>query len=655
MSTVRLLPLVIWIAACGDTTKSTAKTLVILHTTDEHSHVLGFGPELDDYPAPTTAGSGTIVGGIGRRSTVIAQERDRAKSMKADSILVSAGDNTMGTLIQAGLPADFQLMKTLGYDATTLGNHEFDFGPNQLAKALSAAQAAGGLTPTLSSNIHFSSTDPGDDMLEAIYDSSGTDSSKLVHKTWTMTTANGLKIGFVGIVGVDAAKKATVKTPVTFSVPAGGTESDDPSKVLAALYADVQPAVDAIRGQVDVVIALSHSGVDQADMTKGEDYQIAQNVSGIDVIVSGHSHLNQDVFTVKNSKTGKNVYVQEAGKFGQTLGRMTVKVDKGVVTLDAANTTLIKIDDTVVSDASLNTNIDNAIKSVEAGAFLPAAISRLAGMTVTDDASKVGDLYFYTVGKTDFDVLGQALHKETPLMDMWADAELAAVEAAAGKTDISLVAQGALRADLTKGKTGNIAFADIFRAVPLGSSVDGTLGYPLCRTLLLGAELKAAFEVAAGYSYTTLDASDFYLAGGGIKVEYDTDRPIFDTTKSPIDPNNGRVTKLTLASDHTKPDMFDKVIFDLSTGGWVGSATDPYTVVGNLYVVQFAYVAGVTLKDPASLMPVLPAMTIVHRADTSEIKDWDALAGYIRAQPNMTVPTRYMTASHMVCKGSLCQ
>jgi len=48
-------------------------------------------------------------------------------------------------------------------------------------------------------------------------------------------------------------------------------------------------------------------------------------------------------------------------------------------------------------------------------------------------------------------------------------------------------------------------------------------------------------------------------------------------------------------------------------------------------------------------------MTIVHRADMSEIKDWEAVAGYIRSQPMMTIPTSYMTANHMVCKGQLCK
>jgi 5'-nucleotidase len=648
------LPLLLLLAACHEGPQ--AKTLVILHTTDEHSHIVGVGPELDDYPAATTAGTGVIKGGIGRRAVVIAQERARAQAAGHDSILVSAGDNSMGTLVQAIEPAtgtDFALMKTFGYDVTTLGNHEFDFGPNALVSSMTAA---GGVVPTVSSNIHFSATDPGDDMLEAAYDTGHADTSKLVHQSWVLTTKSGIKVGFVGIVGVDAAKVAPVKAPVTFSIPAGGSESDDPSKVLAAIYADVQPVVDKLRNtdKVDLVVALSHSGVDTQTPSNGEDYQIAQNVSGIDVIVSGHSHSRVDVFTVKNLKTGKDVYVQQANCFGETLGRMVVSINSGSVSLVTSDTTLIDIDDTVVSDPSFNAKIDTILGTVEATPFLTTTLGRLTGSTVTDDTSKVGDLYFYPVGKTDFTVKSAPDQRDTGLLDLWADAELAAAEAVAGPTDVDIVAQGVLRADLDKGKSGTLSFADVFRAVSLGISPNGTLGYPLGRTTLIGAELKAAFEVTAGYSYTSSDNAEYYLVGGGIQITYDTSRPMFNPKGSATDPTNGRVTKMALASDHSKPDVFDRVIFDLAQGGFTGSFADLYTVSANLYVINFAYIAGVSLKDNQG-NPQTPAQTIIHRGDGSEIKDWEALGGYIRSQPGMSVPARYMTASHMICSGPLCK
>jgi hypothetical protein len=258
-------------------------------------------------------------------------------------------------------------------------------------------------------------------------------------------------------------------------------------------------------------------------------------------------------------------------------------------------------------------------------------------------------------------VIGKALHKDTPLMNLWADAELLAADQTAGYTNLSIVAQGVLRADFDQGKTGVISFGDIFRAVPLGvSEKDGSLGYPLCRTYLLAGEVKAAFEVAAGYAYTSTDANDLLLSGGGIQVVYDTSLPIFDSS-DPYNYKNGRVTKMTLATDHTHLDVFDKVIFDVNLpGGYVGAINDVYTVTANSYVVQFANQEGVTLKDMNG-NPQMPIDTIMHRSDGTEVKDFEAMANFLRAQPNMTVPTNYQTATHMVCNpppgtpGTLCQ
>jgi hypothetical protein len=305
--------------------------------------------------------------------------------------------------------------------------------------------------------------------------------------------------------------------------------------------------------------------------------------------------------------------------------------------------------------------LDNAIAAAESvklpsgKSFIENSLGAILGMQVTDDPNKIGDTYFYPVGKTTFTVDGSGLHKDTPFLDLAADAELAAAEQVVGQTDMALIGNGVIRGSLDQGKTGNVTFGDLFRVLPLGSSsANGTFGYPLGRTLLLAAQVKAAFEVTAGYSYTGTNAADFYIAGGGIKVEYDTARAMFDPNGSPIDPHNGRVTKMTLASDHAKPDVFDKVIFDLSQGGFTGSAADLFSVAANLYVINFAYVAGISLED-AKGNPLTPEQTIIHRTDGSEVKDWEAVAAYIHSQPNSTVPARYMTASHMVCTGPLCK
>src|SRR3954471_10525442 len=129
------------VACSGSSTEKPVRKLVILHTNDEHSHLVGYGPEVDDYPTPAAAGTG-ITGGAARRMAIFTAERDAAKASGADSITVSAGDNMMGTLVQIAattISADYRIMKVLGYDLTTLGNHEFDYGPSGLALIIDAA------------------------------------------------------------------------------------------------------------------------------------------------------------------------------------------------------------------------------------------------------------------------------------------------------------------------------------------------------------------------------------------------------------------------------------------------------------------------------------------------------------------------------------
>src|SRR5690242_19551156 len=99
MSYLRALPLVLLAAALGCNNSSTNKpdmgttrSLVLLHTNDRHSHILGFGPELDDYPAPSAAGSGAIHSGVGRLAAIFASEKTKAQMAGADVLIVGAGD-----------------------------------------------------------------------------------------------------------------------------------------------------------------------------------------------------------------------------------------------------------------------------------------------------------------------------------------------------------------------------------------------------------------------------------------------------------------------------------------------------------------------------------------------------------------------------------
>ena len=690
-------------AACGG---SDSRRLVLLHTNDEHSHLLGFGPEADEFPiVATRTGTGSIVGGASRRSTILAQERQKAKNAGADSLTVSAGDNLIGSLAQLRATVnapDYKVMSLLGYDVTTLGNHEFDFGPDTLAQVINAATAAGAKVPIVSSNIHFSGNAGAlDAPLKALFDETGKSATAPVHRYLVLTTPQRLKVGFVGIVGADAANVAPLKAPVTFSVDPRAGESNLAAS-LAVVFSDVQSVVDRMRFEAnpDVVVALSHSGLDPtspAALDASEDAQIAHHVSGIDVIVSGHSHTQVKAFTVKNDKTGKDVVIQQAGRFGDAVGRITLNVsNNGTVSFDAGNSAIVAVDDkTAPADAQVNQVITEAYSALETApvvttplplSFMQITLAHIKG-AVPEVPATAGSLLFAPLSQLTFDVDNTGAQRETALLDLTADAMLFALNntaalvdakgnAITGLADMAAEGAGVLRVSkLERGRTGVLGFGDVFRAVPLGGSkVSGTPGYPLTRFAISGFELRAAFEVTAGLAYSSAGNAQFFLVPSGMKFIYATNRPLF-TTSDILNPNAGRVTQISQASnDPTVPDAAPTLIYDgtdpalASTFGWKAvSPNKLYTIATSLYVASFASLAGVKLKNPANPAEIYtdPEQAIVRRQDGSEIKEWEALGTYIAVVSKANggnLPVRYDGSSatfaglrRTTCKGALCE
>jgi 5'-nucleotidase/UDP-sugar diphosphatase len=640
------------------------RLLTLLHSNDEHSHLLGLSPEVDDFPAPTVAGTGSIKGGASRRSVVLAQERAAAADAGAATLTVSAGDNQVGTLAQVAdtYPAavfgsgDYRVLSMLKYDVTTLGNHEFDYGPNELARIISAAQgSADGIPAIVSSNIHFSGTQ-GDADLAALFDETGTDTTKPMHRWLVVTASNGLRVGFVGILGANAASVAPLKAPVVFSVPPGGSETDT-AGVLTQIYADLQPVVDNVRsvGKADVVVALSHSNLVPGALTTSEDYLIAQNVSGIDVIVSGHTHSEVPAILVTNTASGKNVMVQQAGRYGDHIGRMSLSVNAdGGVEFDSANSMLVPIDDTTIpSDTAINSFISGVISSIEQTpvalapdggplSFLQFTLGEVFGAPQALP-SEPGSLAFKSVAGLSYDIDNSRQVAETELADLVSDSILAAADAIA-PTDLSVEAEGSLRVStLAAGKTQELSFDDLFAAVSLGASpVNGTLGYPLCRFAIVLGELKATFEATLSLAYA--GNTDFYLVPAGFKFVYDLSRPA-----------NARVIQIFMTSTHAGNtyDTYDagSLLYDNSTSGspgWIADPTSKITTTATLYVASFAAVEGVTLYDADTDAIVTDVTsTILHRADGSEIKEWEALGNYAYTQALAnagTMPARYSSS-----------
>lgn len=571
--------------------------LVLLQTNDLHSYLQGHAPEVDYTPA--TTGDDTTRGGISRLAARVGAARAAAGTTPV--LLLDSGDFMMGTafeLLGASQAAELMELQHLKYDAVTLGNHELDWTPGGLALILGAAVPKGFAVPIVSSNIKLdaASTDVGAKAVMSV-----------VKRKLIKVLPNGLKVGIFGLMGKDAVAVTPTVKPFTFD----------------AIDVAAKAMVDELRGQdgVDVVIALSHSGIDLAG--KGEDAELAAKVPGIDVILSGHTHhaLTAPV------KIGKTIITQ-AGRYGENLGRLALTITRGPAGADAgdAGTTttvtvdaydLLPIDDTVVGDATTQARVTTYKGAIDT-LLAPASLA-----------------YGAVLAKTAVDVPNSGV--ERAIGDLVTDAYRGLVSSLtpAEPVQVAIDATGAIRAPLLKGKTGQVTFADAFKVLPLGIGPDGRPGYPLVSFFLNGADLRAGMEFGAAPDATGTD--DTVLQVSGIEVHLDRTKPPFQ-----------RVTSLKVGA----------------TAVGLTDTTTCYKVATTLYV---ANLLGLVAQATGGAMSVKPkeanCQTLVTDltsrivrtgagATAPELKAWQALAGYLAAFPKdanvPTIPAAYAASQGRV-------
>lgn len=640
--------------ACGGAREPGTRSVVLFHTSDEHSALLGSGPEGDAYAS--TVSAGLLQGGVARRATLLQQERLRAEGLGALTFTFSSGDNVSGSLFQAvslKTAPDFRSLQALGYGATTLGNHDFDQGPEYLAGVLAAAVARGGMPPVVATNLRFSGTG-GDAALRAMAGADRPIRASLV------ISQKGFRLGVLGVMGQQAASVAPLTAPVTFSQG-------------AELHADLAKAAEDLRKQehVDLVVLLAHAGTDPANPAGGESHQLALDVPGIDVVLSGHSHVQTAPYTVRNRVTGRNVVVAEAGSHGSHLGRLVLRLDKdGVVELDGERSQLLPVTDRVPAAPGLKPLLDEAIAALETDrewngsptSMLERSLAAIEGVPVPDDPSRPGDLFFRPLVQTRFD-LSKVLRQESGLLRLAADAFLGASIAhpeskPAWMPEVGLTAYGLVRGDLPKGYTGVLTLADAFRVCSMGLSPDqaghATPGYPLVRMAMPLAELKLIFELTALTPDLDVNGADQFILPSGATFTFDRTRPPVDLA-NPSDPARGRVTGITLTLPG-RPDLPWMKVFDAAQpawapfGGWNPEnpfgyplfAYVPVTVTTDLYLALMAMSMGLPmwhpLTDPAQIgnpssalrMENLPAL-MLWRPDGSALKSYEAFAMHLRS------------------------
>ncbi len=431
--------------------------LVILHTNDTHGHPLKFF----DTPAPD-------VGGLPARATLVQQIRDQYQNV----LLLDAGDFNTGRPESNFFKAEPDLIgyNYIGYDAVTLGNHEFDNSFETLANQMKIAKF-----PFLSANVKNAA-------------------GKYIAKPYIIKKYKGFKVAIFGL---------TTKTSEIVANPENikNLIFEDEVKVAQAL-------VPMLRKKADIVIALVHMGIDATDETGSK--KLAKMVPGIDLIVDGHSHTQIDEPLFIN-----NIPIVQVKCWGLYLG-------KGVMSVENKKVTGFKWEPIPV-------NLKERVKKADGSSEL-----RFSGAEIKEDQALLNLLKPYTekVDQILSEVIGTAealfpqgavRKEETALGNLVADSMLWQTRDL--NTDFAIQNGGGIRADLP---AGTITKRTIYEILPFDNSVvvvtiKGSELTPLFDFIATTPGKGAFPQVSEGVSFsintTTGKCEDILIKGKPIDPE----------------------------------------------------------------------------------------------------------------------------------------
>lgn len=542
--------------------------VAILFTHDLHSH-------LDEFKTK----KGTV-GGFARLKTVL----DEKRAENPAAFVFDGGDFAMGTLYQTIYEteaAELTMLGRLGFDATTFGNHEFDYRSEGISQMLQSAIENEKNDPTitlpqfLSANIDWEKNDSkGNRLVKKALDDYGS-------TPYTVIEREGVRIGVFGVLGEDAESCA----------PESGISFEPIVKASKEMVEQLE------KEDVDMIVCLSHSGTHE-EKDKSEDEILAEEVPEIDVIVSGHTHTKLDEYI----KTG-DTYIVSAGSYGEYLGELQLtRAEDG--RWEFKKYKLNHLDESVIPDESVNKELETYKKLVD-----EEYLSRFD--YTFDKVLAENNVSFSQMSK-----FAEKL-KEDPLGSIIADSYVYAVQQAEGekyeKVDAAVAPSGTIRDTLQKG---SLTVSDIFNVCSLGIGADRIPGYPLVSVYLTGEELKTAAEIDVSVSPMMTTAQ---LYPSGLKWTYNPNRMILN-----------KVTEVKLVDDvpYTSAKKEQTIDDDRL-----------YRVVAGLYSAQML---GAVEDTSKGLLKITPKdkdgnkiedfeKHIVYDANGAELKEWYALAAYMES------------------------
>ena len=564
-------------------------TATVLFTHDLHSHFL-----------PQPDGRGGESGGYARLKTAL----NREQAAHPDALTLDGGDFSIGSLIQTLYTtqgAELRTMQALGYDAATVGNHEFDHTGTGFAAMLNAVVESGdGGPPLLMANYKPAGDNPDRLDIQRAMAAYGVQDCMTLER-------GGVTYGIFGLMGKDSDSCA----------PSSGF-------VLEDMADSARRCVEHLKEQgAEFIICLSHGGTNEKKKLS-EDELLAEKVEGIDLIVSGHTHT-----TLTEPIAVNNTYIVSAGPYCENLGSITIEwTEGGERTLTDYH--LTPIDENLPEDGEITTMVERW-KGLVGGTYLARY-----GLTYDE---------VLTVAGFDLPTPRSGVQSGNALGELVADSFLWAVnnleKDAPDVPTVTVTADGVLRAPIA---TGEITTSMAFDVLSMGVGSDGTSGFPLVGVYLTGKELRAIAEVDASVT-PLMPAAQLYVAG--MEYSFNTHRVFFN-----------RVTDAQLYQQSVwqwdyPPDSSAKPSQNVERSKIAIQDDQLYRVVTGMYSAQMLSTVegksfGLLSLEPkmADGSPVTDFETCILRDENgSEIKEWYALAAYLQSFGEEGIPGRYSLPS----------
>ncbi|MBM7584878.1 2',3'-cyclic-nucleotide 2'-phosphodiesterase (5'-nucleotidase family)/predicted extracellular nuclease [Bacillus pakistanensis] len=455
--------------------------LTLMHTNDTHAH-------LENAPHMHTA-------------------IQSVRAENPNALLLNAGDVFSGTLFFNKYlgQADLEFMNKIGYDAMTFGNHEFDKDSKTLADFIEGAEF-----PFVSANVNVSE----DQVLNPLtVNEIGSPGEKGKIYPAIVKEVEGKKVGIIGLTTEDTSFLANPSDQIVFEDAKVKTE-----ETIASLEEQ----------GVNHIIVLSHLGFTA-------DQELANSVSGIDIIVGGHSHTKLDEPIVANADAEPTLIVQ-ANEYAKFLGKLQASFnEEGVVT-------------------EWNGNLIDILAKNEAGEFIYPqdewAANRLAQLN-----KPIEEMKKTVIGHTNVPLNGERSDvrtKETNLGNLITDAMLEKANKSV-PTQIAMQNGGGIRASIDEGE---ITLGELLTVMPFGNT--------LVTLDLTGEEILQALEHSV--SLVEEQAGQF-MQVSGLKFHFD-----------PSQPGGERVFEVQVQTENGFEDIKLDQMYTVATNAFVADGGDGYSM-----------------------------------------------------------------------------